>query len=52
MKVMKLFKPLTYQLLQFTEWCLTQDMIAEKYGSREFIDTLKENVSKISEESK
>ncbi len=52
MKVIKIFKPLTYQLLQFTEWCCTQDMIAEKYGSLKFIDTLKENVSKIKEESK
>ena len=52
MVVMKFFNPLTYQLLQFTEWCLTQDMIADKYGSLKFIDTLKENVEKISEASK
>ena len=42
MHVLRLFKPLTYPLLQFTLWCMTIDMIAPPTGSVSIRKTIKE----------
>ncbi len=44
MKIMKVFRPLVYPLLQFTLWCMTNDMVAPTTGTRSIRDALKENV--------
>ena len=43
MRVLKIFKPLSYPLLQFSLWCMTNDMVAPQIGTRSIKDALREN---------
>ena len=43
MRILKIFKPLSYPLLQFSLWCMTNDMVAPQTGTRSIKEALKEN---------